>query len=123
MQGKKYNSALLDKQNERLEKVTKEELTKLLRQKLHFQIFIKPLFEKYFQVVNAFHCFVKNRFSISLNRNSRQIFNNQNFYPVSLPFYLTAKFKLRRVRIAQRKTIHFHDMDQIGTLVCSNHIR
>lgn len=41
-----------------------------LRRKLRFKIFIKPLFEKYFQVVNAFHCIVKNRFSILFNGNS-----------------------------------------------------
>jgi len=53
-----------------------------LHRKSRFKIFIKPLFEKYFQVANAFHRVVKNYFSISLNRNSRQIFDDQNFYLV-----------------------------------------
>ncbi len=60
---------------------------------------ITPLFEKYLQIANAFHCIVKNRFPISLNRNSRQILDDQNFYPVRLPFYLIAEFKLSRIRI------------------------
>jgi len=94
-----------------------------LHRKSRFKIFIKPLFEKYFQVANAFHRVVKNYFSISLNRNSRQIFDDQNFYLVWLPFYLPAEFKLRRVWIAESKAIHFHDVDDIGTLVSGNHIR
>ncbi len=59
----------------------------------------------------------------SLTDNAAPPNDPQNCYPVILPSNLSAEFQLRRVRIAQRQAIHFHDMDYVRTLVCCHHKR
>jgi hypothetical protein len=90
--------------------------------KLNFQIFVKTFFEKYLQVVNAFNRIVKNHRFFSPDNNARQIFDRENRDLVISPVNLTAKLQMRRVRIAQRKTIHFHYVNDVQMLVRGNHI-
>ena len=68
-------------------------------QKLHFQILIQPLFEKYLQIIYAFDRLRVNRQSAFSNNNRRRVFDHQHADFVIAAGRLFLESQVRRVRI------------------------